>query len=278
MFPEAFVPVARHPLVLERDGGLQRAIRSRQLYRYMHFTAKLEHLVVNRTVLSIAHENSGFAIPDRMVLDAYRIYVDEGYHALIAADLARHVATRAGSNAWARRPYFLLRLDEILAEAGPELAPLLEILFVVVSETLISGTLAQAASASGLSESVRAALGDHARDERRHQVYFSEFLRVIWPQLDASAQRDAGLRLPALIDAFLRPDFADASEELRDHGFSDADVEQIIEESYPKASVAEARRQFSCQTVRSFTEVGALADPHIREQFEAAGLLDPSLV
>jgi len=273
VFPDDLVPVARHPLITAADGWIGEQIRARQLYRYLYFTAKLEHLVVNRTVLAIAHGTTGFDLPEWMELDAYKIYVDEGYHAFVAADLAKQVASRShAGRSWARTPYFLSRLQRILQDAGPELAPLFEMLFVVISETLISGTLSQAASLD-VSPAIRDALGDHARDERRHQVYFSWFLRAIWPQLSVAAQRQGAVAVPELIDTFLRPDREAAHEELQAVGFGSDDAAQIVAESYPDEVVAADRRHFSRYTIRLFEEVGALSDSQVSDAFQTAELL-----
>ncbi|HEY4096841.1 MAG TPA: diiron oxygenase [Baekduia sp.] len=273
-FPAGLVPVARHPLVLEAPPDVRRRTLARHLFRYLHFTAVLEHLVVNRTALAFAHQVSGFTVPDRMRLDAFKIYCDEAYHALVAAELATAVAEREGLQVdWTATPYFLRRLGRLVEDAGPELAPVVELLFVVCSETLISGTLSQAAEAPSLSAPVRQAIGDHAHDERRHHAYFAELLERLWPQLTPSAQRRAGVVVPDLIDAFLRPDLEDYATELRGYGFGADDVAQILAESYPDAVVAADRRHMARHTVRYFAQVGALEDPATEGAFVASGLL-----
>lgn len=267
-FPRNLVPIANHELVRDDDALCER-IRARQLFRYLHFTAKLEHLVVNRTVLSVAHETIGFDLPDWMRIDAYKIYCDEAYHALVAAELATTVAQqRELGGARRAMPYFMRRLAELIDSAEPDLGPLLEILFVVCSETLISGTLSHAAEAPEVIEPVRQALSEHAHDERRHHAYFAELLRHLWPQLTRSSQRIAGTFVPALIDAFLRPDFDDAEAELMSYGLGLDAAQQIVAESYPAEVVDADRRHVARYTVRHFEEVGALDYPEVAANFE----------
>jgi len=276
-FPRNLVPIANHEIIRDDDALCER-ILARHLFRYLHFTAKLEHLVVNRTVLSLAHETIGLELPDWMRLDAHKIYCDEGYHALVAAELAATVAEQHDlAEARKATPYFMRRLAELIDSVEPDLGPLLEILFVVCSETLISGTLSHAAEAPEVPEAVREALSQHAHDERRHHAYFAELLRHIWPQLTRSSQRKAGALVPALIDAFLRPDFDDARAELRGYGLDADEVEQILAESYPAAVIDADRRHIARYTVRHFEEVGALDYPEVAASFERTGLVKTAL-
>src|SRR3954452_16717204 len=72
LFPAKLVPIADHELVCAADPAVRRRVLASHLFRYLHFTAKLEHLVVNRTLLALANEISGLEVPDWMRLDAYR--------------------------------------------------------------------------------------------------------------------------------------------------------------------------------------------------------------
>jgi hypothetical protein len=273
-FPLDFVPVAGHDLVTAANAEVHRLLAARHLFRYLHFTAKLEHLVVNRTALALAHDETGFRLPTRMRLDAFKIYCDEAYHALVAAELAEDVVRRTGLDVdWRSRPYFLTRLGELCEQAGKELAPLLEILFVVCSETLISGTLTEAAGATGLSEPVRQTLQDHAHDERRHHAYFAELLTFIWSELTDAARHEVGVFVPRLVDAFLLPDLEDQKTELGGYGFRADDVERILEETYPPDLLGEQRRRVARHTIRYFERVGALEDPGTADAFHRAGLI-----
>ena len=273
LFPTELGPVANHELVHEAPEHVRHTILACHLFRYLHFTAKLEHLVVNRTLLALANDTTGLEVPESMRLDAYKIYCDEAYHAFVAADLAAAVAKREGLRTrWADTPYFIRRLRQIVEDAGPELGPLVEMLFVICSETLISHTLSYAAEAPGLSNPVRQALDDHAHDERRHHAYFADFLRRLWPQLTPSAQRRAGALVPELIDAFLRPDLEGAREELCGYGFCRDDVDRILAESYPDEVIRADRQHIARHTVRYFESVGALEHSEVAYAFEAADL------
>lgn len=271
LFPRELVPVAGHPL-LDEQGGLRDKIVARHLYRHMHFTAKLEHLVVNEVARKLAHGEAGVQIPEQMKLEAFKLYCDEAYHAVVAAEIAFSVARDRGVTAdWQDQPYFMMRLERIKDKAGTHLAPLLNLLFVIVSETLISGTLDRAAGFHDLDGVVRQALQDHAHDERRHHAYFRDVLKQLWSQLGRRERVEAGVFVPALIDAFLCPDFHSLEEELRGYGLTAEVARQVVSESYPSTIVRRDRNRFARHTLRYFYQLGATSDLAVAEAFAEAG-------
>ncbi|WP_345942367.1 diiron oxygenase [Streptomyces sp. SID2888] len=169
------------------------------LYRYLDFTARLEYIVVNRTVLGIAHGSIDVELPEEMRFDAYKIYCDEAYHTLFSVDLSRQVQQRTGIVPRPLdEPYFLVRLRQILEELPDEHRALAEMLFVIVSETLISSTLAEIPERPDVVAAVRGTTRDHALDEGRPHAYFAAFLRYLWGQLSpagVSTGRACGRRV-----------------------------------------------------------------------------------
>lgn len=143
-FSPDLVPVTRHHLVKSLPVPAYRALLVQHLYRYLDFTAKLESLAVNPVVLGIAHGTAGIDLPESMRFDAYKIYCDEAYHTLFSADLSRQVQEASGVvPVLPGRPFSLRRLTEFREELSDDYRGLLDLMFVVVSETLISSTLAQ---------------------------------------------------------------------------------------------------------------------------------------
>jgi hypothetical protein len=274
-FSADLVPVARHDIVRALPPEVFRQVLVRHLYRYLEFTSKLEHLVVNRTLLGIAHGTIGVELPDDMRFDAFKIYCDEAYHALFCVDLARQVRDRTGIRPLLPdRPYFLERLAQIAQPLAPELRPLMELMFVVVSETLISATLAQAPrNDETVVPAVREIIADHALDEGRHHAYFGAFLRHLWPQLDRAARRTAGRLVPALIQAFLRPEVTSVREELLGYGVGRTDVDQVVDEVFMTSSVLAQVRATAAPVIRRFAELDVLDDRAAVEEFQAQGLL-----
>ncbi|MFD7510570.1 diiron oxygenase [Streptomyces sp. NPDC059853] len=273
-FPPELVPIAQHSLVQALPPPIFEQVLIQHLYRYLDFTAKLEYLVVNRTILGIAHGSVRVDMPDEMRFDALKMYCDEAYHSLFSVDLARQVHEQTGIAArLPERPYFLRRLELTIENAGPDLRNLTELLFVIVSETLISATLAEIPSGHRVVPVVRDTIRDHALDEGRHHAYFATLLRRLWGQLAPTTRHQAALLTPSLIDAFLRPDIEEIRKELHGYGLGRDDTEQVIGEVLSERVVQEHTALTAQQTVRYFESVGALEIPEVREEFYKYGLV-----
>lgn len=278
VFSPELVPLARHELVRALPEQVFGELLTQHLYRYLDFTAKLEHLVVNHTVLGIAHGTVGVELPDEMRMDAYKIYCDEAYHALFSADLVRQVRTRTGVQPMLDvQPYFMRRLVEIQESVPEALRPLVELLFVICSETLISATLAEVPDDPRVYSAVRDTIRDHAQDEGRHHAYFAQFLKFLWHQMDPALRRTAGRLLPELVHAFLRPDLPAMRVELLGYGLARDDVEQVLAEVFDEQVVTAYARSTARRTLRYFAELGVFDDGGTRAGFERAGLLEGAL-
>ncbi|MFF4058894.1 diiron oxygenase [Streptomyces sp. NPDC001668] len=272
-FSPDLVPLARHELVRDLRPELLEQILIQHLYRYLDFTAKLEQVVVNRTALGIAQGTVSLRLQPDMRFDAYRIYCDEAYHALFSADLMRQTEARTGiAPRLPVEPYFLTRLAMIQQE-HPEWRALAELVFVIVSETLISGSLGEVPDDPRVVPTVREVVRDHAMDEGRHHTYFALFLKELWAQSDPTERRVIGTLAPMMVDAFLRPDLPALREELTGYGLDRDTVEQVLAEVFPESLVRKTARDASQQTVQHFRRLGALDDPAIRAAFETYELV-----
>lgn len=271
-FSPDLVPVAGHRLVKSLPDLVFRTILIQHLYRYLDFTAKLESLVVNRTVLGIAHGTVGVRLPEAMRFDAYKIYCDEAYHTLFSADLARQVEKKSGIvPVLPEQSFFLRRLAAFQDELPTRYRPLLELVFVVISETLISGTLAEVPDRSDVVSAVRETVADHATDEGRHHAYFAAFLNYLWAQLSATDRLRASLWVPRLMDAFLRPDLLAIREELVGHGLSEEDADTVVADVYSFEAVSAHRSGVARQTLRYFSELDAFETEQAQEKLSAYG-------
>jgi hypothetical protein len=270
------VPVAGHPDVRSLEPERLRLVLLQHLYRYLDFTVALESMVVNRTVLGIASGRIGVPLPPEMRLDAYRIYSDEAYHALFSADLRNQVEQVTGIAArLPDQPYFLGRLNALLANTDPAQRDLVELLFVVVSETLISATLAEYQTSGPMADSVRAAIRDHAVDEGRHHKYFASFLMHLWPHLDPAERTFVAQTVPALVAVFLDPDVAGTRADLLHCGVEAEQADQIVAECFAPDRLAEQRQAMARQTLRYFAELGAFVDNESQDNLHAHRLAVP---
>src|SRR5262249_48890865 len=139
-----------------------------------------------------------------------------------ARDRDRHRSAR-------RRAAGLLRhLRRIRAAQPPALCRLADMLFVVVSETLISGTLPESWRDGRVVPAVREVLGDHAEDEEHHHVYFTAFFELLWPRLTQGERAAVGPLIPGFIRGFLSPDPPAIEAALVRCGVRPADTARVL--------------------------------------------------
>ena len=271
-FPLELMPVAGHPLVRDLAPARLARLRLRHLQRYLRFTVELETRYVNPVVLAVGSHGFGIALPPGMRLDAMRIYTDEAYHALVATDLLIQSEAASGIQERRRPPGFMAAFDKLARSAPPELAGLLPLLFVIVSESLITATLSELPRSDGVLAGVSDAVRDHAADEARHHRYFSTLLGLVWHAMSVTQRAAAGPLVPTLIDIFLRPDAGDIATDLREAGLSGPDAALVIDEALGAPRVERQRRRVAGSALRAFEAAGVLADPALRAVFEDAGL------
>jgi hypothetical protein len=275
-FPAELVPVFRHPLVKALRASGRRFLLAQHLFRYLDFTTQLELVVVNDTLVRLALQPA-YGLTEPMRLDALRMVCDESYHALFSMDMKLQIADAYGIAAPAdSRAWFLARIDRLLAETDASLREVGRLLFVTVSETLISASLAEHARGTDGPAAVRNLLQDHAVDEGRHHAFFAAFTRHLWACLDRSERRWAGRLIPQLIDIFLSVDVVAIEADLRVAGLSPDEAHQVAEETFLGADVVAQKRQAASRTIRYFDELDAFRDDEAQASLIGYGLADTS--
>lgn len=275
-FPPEMIPAAVHPLVAERGPAAVEGLLARQLVHHLDFTDELEHHVVNQVAHALGRDAYGFGLSDEMRHDAYKIYVDEAYHALFSADLRFQVCRATGLDSRAPgESAFLTRLADIRDRVPSRYRDLVTVFFAIVTETIISRILAGIPGDERVVPAVREVIGDHAQDEAIHHGYFRDLLRTVWPGLPAEARLVIGPVIPELILCFLEPDLELTAEWLADLGLSPYERAQVIAESYAAPTQLDTVRFAAAATLRYVAEVGALDDGPTAAAFHRAGLAPP---
>jgi hypothetical protein len=274
-FNPELVPVSRHPLVV--GANLSRKILLQHLYSYLWFTTVLEQQFVNPVMIRIATGALGLSIPSPMLLDAHRIYCDEGYHALCSVDLSQQVEELTGIASLVDQalPKPFRDLTALVEQAPQRLKKTIELSFVIVSETLVSAILTRSHLDVRVAPAIRQVILEHAQDEAIHQAYFSDLTKMIWPQIDAGLRREIGVLIPELILTFLRPDLQHVTKVLTAYGVAPQDAQRVAGECYPQESVVTSSRLASSFTTSLFRSVGAFDDPIVLDAFHRSGLLIP---
>lgn len=274
-FAPDLVHVARHPLVRQFGPQATREAQVLYLYRYLDFTTQLELEVINTAARDIALAKLSIDVPDVMREDAFKLCTDEAHHAYFSDDIKRQVVAATGiAPDRLAAPHFLKRLRTLQATLPADLVPLSEMLFTVVSETLISTTLAQIPRDERVVTAVREIVADHAEDEGRHCAYFAQFFGYLWPQFGAQRKAVLGPLLPEFILAFLSPDYGALRRQLARLPLESDQIDAVIEETYPASELTRHARSAASVTLRLLANHGVLDDPRIAAAFHASGLID----
>lgn len=275
-FPPELHPVVMHPLVAVRGGDVVKALLVQRLYDYLHFTTELESLAVIPVAIEISRRRSGLSLPPGMQADAFKIVTDEAWHAQFCFDFACQLEACTGvprGSVDDLPPAFAPRLKEVRDRLPCDLRGIEASVFAVVSETLISGILSQIPGDERMPPSVRSLVRDHAEDEGRHHVYFRAVLKHLWSAMTPRERGEVGPQIPAVIYAFLEPDYLRARHRLRGAGLTADEAGQAIEESWPREQVAADIAMAAAPVVRYFAEAGALEDGRTSAAFAQAGIL-----
>ncbi len=271
--PELY-PVCDHPLVVARGPSARRFLLIRRLYDYLHFTTELETLAVIPVATMISRGHSGLPLSRQMRGDAYKIVTDEAYHAQFSYDLGVDVSHVTGVERPASlpAPAFLGRLDDVRAQVPWNLRGIEALLFSIVSETLISGVLGELPGDTRLPKAVRDLIRDHAEDEGRHHAYFRTVLRALWDVLTPRERTEVAGLVPAVIYAFLEPDYREVMDSLEAVGLPAHEVEQVVRESFHPEAVAQDVAAGAAPVLQYLRDLGAFEEESTVEAFAAAGL------
>jgi hypothetical protein len=269
-FPRSQVPYVDHELVARLPTRARHELTVRHLYQFLLATTHLETRVVNRGAELIADNRIGVDVPLDLRLDAFKVYCDEGYHALYSLDLARQVEAATGISVpdWDFGG-FVRRLDATAARLMPREPVLAQLLQVVVFETLITAVLNELPNDPSVVTTVRDLTRDHARDEGRHHRFFAAFFRHLWSGLGACERARAARALPSLIEDCLRWDVEPVGRSLRLAGLDPGLAETVLVDCYGAEEIAAV----AVATVRMCRSAGVLDEPGGWEAFAAKGLV-----
>lgn len=205
-YPEGLATLFAHPIVANSPEQVRRKLLVLHLYNYLEFTVRLELGPVNEIVRLLCHEEFLPWLPSQMKTDAFKIYVDEGAHAEMCHTFMIAVQETTKVERLRLTPVFLRTLDDLVSREEPEYRPLIKLFFVIISETLITGSLVKLPKDESVQRAVRDLANDHATDEGRHHAYFRKVFEYVWPRLTRVMRRRIGTLLPDMILAFLQPD------------------------------------------------------------------------
>ncbi|MGH3992251.1 MAG: diiron oxygenase, partial [Pseudonocardiaceae bacterium] len=232
-FPARLVPYLAHEALAQATPQQQRELTIRHLYQFLLSTTHVETRIVNRAAERIANGRAGIELAMSVRLDAFKVYCDEGYHALYSLDLAEQIARETGI---AIPPWdyggFVDRLEQTGSRLLPDAPHLVSLLQCVVFETLITAVLNEIPPDPTVLTVVRELTRDHAQDEGQHHRFFAGFFHELWHQLDPCLREPIAHALPALIRACLTWDVEPATSSLLLAGVDPAAAREVVHDCY----------------------------------------------
>jgi hypothetical protein len=272
-FPHQLVPHLAHPVVATLPAARREMLTLLHLYQFLLATTHVETRVVNVGAERIANGRLGIDVPAATRMDAFKIYCDEGYHALYSLDLAEQIAGVTGVPV-PRWDYgsFVERLAVAARAQLPDEPVLAQLLQVVVFETLITAILNEAPGYPDLDGTVRDVLRDHARDEGRHHRFFTAFFHHLWAGLRPGLRAKVAQALPALIEVCMAADVVPVRSALLIAGLDVATADQVVRECYDTSAVPERTAEITRATVTMCRSAGVLDMPGAAEASPTRGL------
>lgn len=266
-YPEGLAALFAHPKVKNSPESIRRELLVLHLYNYLEFTVRLELGPVNDVNKLLCLEEFLPWLPARMRDDAFKIYVDEGAHAEMSRVLMMAVEESTKVERLRLTPAFLRTLDALMLREQPELRPLIKLFFVIISETLITGSLVRLPKDESVQRAVRDLANDHATDEGRHHAYFRKVFEYVWPRLAREIRREVGVLLPDMILAFLQPDGYALTRMLESFPEEFPRPSQIVEEVLDYRSIRDGIVSSASPTLKMLRENRVFDDPVIDNAF-----------
>jgi hypothetical protein len=266
-YSEALATLFAHPNVANSPERIRRELLVLHLYNYLEFTVRLELGPVNEVNKLLCNEDFLPWLPAPMRDDAFKIYVDEGGHAEMAHRLMMCVQESTKVERLRLTPAFLRTLEHLVASEEPEYRPLIKLFFVIISETLITGSLVKLPKDESVQRAVRDMANDHATDEGRHHAYFRKVFEHVWPRLPREMRRKIGVLLPDMILAFLQPDKSALTRMLESFPDEFPEPLQIVEEVVAYNSTLQGIVTSASPTLKMLRENHVFDDPVIDNAF-----------
>jgi hypothetical protein len=266
-FSPQLVRVNAHPLVLQHGPEMLKRLQRRHLYRYLAATEAIEIEMVNpalRTVMSTG-------IAPKFVLDAYKIYTDEGFHALMCMDLRNNISDGEMPYLLRYRSAALQKTLGLADVANRDDADLILLAITCVNETMIASSLSQATDQT-VYPALRELVMAHARDEAAHNVYFTELMVDLFPRLSARERRLLGDLMPDIFNCLHLSDLAGVRGDLTAEGFSTQETDTILRETFTDEVDHDGVRRVCRSSMRMLERSGLFDDEAARSRFSEGGL------
>lgn len=268
-FSPDLTPLVHHPAIANAPEIWLKVLAYKSL-SYQRFTTLLELNHVNPITADIAAGRAPCKVSVQERQDAFRIYCDEAGHSLFTEQLCLQIQSTFGLHgSILGRPRMEIELEKIQEEQKGQLsAGLIKLLFVCISETLITKYLTVLPHDSKVDPLIRAVVKDHADDEAKHHIFYRQLFGRLWDGITCFEKEEMGKILPRLVNAFLGPDQAFEYRVLREVGFNQERAQEILGEVYVPSAVAKSVKKAAAPTLKMFKEINMFEIKAIEQAFE----------
>jgi hypothetical protein len=252
-FSPNLVTAAQHPRVRAGGPAVTTCLQRRHLFRYLAVTEAIEIELVNPALCHVMKQPE---LRD-FVPQAYRIYTDEGFHAVMCLELRERLVGSAEVPYVTRyRSAGLMRIFALCGSYPERMRDLALFTAASLNETLITPSLRQSTDPT-VAPLVRRVIEAHAADEAVHHAFFARLFCTVWAGLPSADQQLLAELIPQLGTALLQMDWDAVGQDLVEEGFDSADVALIIDEMVSATDRQPAHADSVAGMVRMLQRSGA---------------------
>ena len=266
-FSPHLVRVNSHPMVSNKGTTITKALQLRNLYRYLAATEAIEIEMVNPALQFVMASE----VAPKFVLDAYKVYTDEGFHALMCMDLRKNISNNEMPYLLRYRSAALEQTLSLTKTSNEKDAQLILLAITCVNETMIASSLSQATD-NTVYPALRELVMAHAKDESSHNIYFSDLMVDLFPRLTTREQRLLIDLMPDIFNSLHLSDITGVVTDLRAEGFNDSEIQTIVGETFTNEVDHEGVRRVCRSSLRMLNRCGLLDSPKAKQAFADKGL------
>lgn len=269
------VPILQHPLLKNIEKEKEQYLLGRFLLQFLEYGTLMEHEFVNTILAELALGECGIPLPDQMRIDAFKIYTDEGYHACFNLEATQQIRDYIGLNkseAWPLKNSRLTGLRKLIPKDKTKNHFLIRFAIAAISETVAAKELSE--SMKGIIiEPIYNIFIDHAEDEKKHCMYFSTLIEVVWNYLSDDEKKFLGVNFPKIFKAFVEINKIALHDALEKINIDVESAKTIVDESYPVDFSVQRALSVGAITLRIFKRIGVFNIPEAKQAFINEGFL-----
>lgn len=263
------VPVLDHPLLKELEREKEQYVLGRFLLQFLEYGTILEHEFVNTILAEMALGESGIPLPDRMRIDAFKIYTDEAYHACFNMEATQQIRNYIGmsvDDAWPLQNSRLVGLRKLIPKNKSRENFLVRFGIVVASETIAPKELSETMKGIVI-EPIYNLFVDHAEDEKKHCMYFAALFEHVWNYLSYDEKKYLGMIFPKILKSFVDINKIALYDALDKVNIDPVSAKKIIDDSYPDEFTVNRALSVASATFYNLDRLHVYDIPGVKDAF-----------